>query len=215
MAELLTYVIEAGGRYKIGWTRDLAGRLQALQIGNPNELTVCLQGTTPYARELERYLKRHFASQRLRGEWFTLSADDLAWIQALPDEWEPPIIEPRTPRPYTLKPWPIRPHVRLGKPMHPLMRWREAYGLSQGQLAKRASVKPGTISSIEVYRRIALGEVLARLRRATGLPVDAFVCPEVFLAEHPEWSGTLPSAQPIHRGRPRKPVSLPSLTPAD
>ena len=206
MAELLTYVIEAGGRYKIGWTRDLAGRLQTLQIGNPDELTVCLQGTTPYARELERYLKRHFASQRLRGEWFALLADDLAWIEALPDDWSPPPPKsPRLPRPpRQAKLRPPGPHVRLGKPKHPLQQWREAHGLSQGQLSARAGVKQGTISSLEVYRRIALGAVLDRLRRATGLPTDAFVRPEVFLAEHPEFTASLPDPKPIRWGRPRK-----------
>ena len=89
-------------------------------------------------------------------------------------------------------------------PPHPLRLWREAYGISQGQLAKRSGVKQGTISSLEVYTRIALGDVLTRLLRATGLPTDAFVRPREFLVEHPEFKRSLPSPKPIRQGRPRK-----------
>jgi hypothetical protein len=81
---------------KIGWTKNLAGRLEKMQGGNPNVLTVlvAVAGTYKDERELHRRFKLH----HIRGEWFQRSSDLLAYIASLTgyndaygaDEFSPP-----------------------------------------------------------------------------------------------------------------------------
>lgn len=70
-------------RIKIGTTRNITSRLQNLQTGNEAKLQVEAQcgGDTTY----ERQLHKRFAKQRVRGEWFTLTEDE---IQQLKDEFK-------------------------------------------------------------------------------------------------------------------------------
>jgi len=76
------YVIEgAAGHYKIGYTRGPVGkRLRALQTGNPVKLRIemTLTGTE---REEQR-LHALFSDKRVVGEWFLLSAIDIAVLRA-------------------------------------------------------------------------------------------------------------------------------------
>ncbi len=76
----VVYVID-GGRsfYKIGTTTDLATRLRTLQASSPVPLTVICQG--PGGQPLERALHQQFAHRRAHGEWFALSAHDLAELK--------------------------------------------------------------------------------------------------------------------------------------
>ncbi len=71
------------------------------------------------------------------------------------------------------------------KPPHPLRQWRDARGLSQEDVATATGHSQGMISHIEQYVRIPRGQVLLDLLTYTGLPADAFIRPEYFLAEHP------------------------------
>lgn len=86
----LVYVIglEGGTRwYKIGKTCSLAGRLRALQTGNPLALRlecVYVCDSEHDASALERSLHRTFARYRKGGEWFAVSP---IWIDAAMYEW--------------------------------------------------------------------------------------------------------------------------------
>lgn len=68
-------------RYKIGRTRNLIVRHAQLDTLVPYELTLChaIPCLDPIA--LEQVLHTHFATQRVKGEWFELTDDDLQWIR--------------------------------------------------------------------------------------------------------------------------------------
>ena len=69
------YFIRCGtdGPIKIGWTANLKERLANLQSANPAELV--LLGSRSGTQEQEKELHARFASQRLRGEWFSWSLE--------------------------------------------------------------------------------------------------------------------------------------------
>jgi transcriptional regulator with XRE-family HTH domain len=73
------------------------------------------------------------------------------------------------------------------KPVHPLRQWRDQQGLSQTQLAGLARTTQGMIGHIERYIRVPRTDLLERLVNCTGLPVEAFVLPERFLREQPNF----------------------------
>lgn len=66
------------GPIKIGFTRDVAGRLRQLQTGHHDRLRVLrsMRGD----KALEAWLHRRFAAHRLTGEWFTPHRDLLRYI---------------------------------------------------------------------------------------------------------------------------------------
>src|SRR5918911_4091606 len=88
----------------------------------------------------------------------------------------------------------------------PLRRWRRANRLTQQELAERCGVKFTTIARYEQAIHLPSRAYLEALIRVTGLPADALVRPEQFLAEHPdflaEWAEEVPSRG--RRGRPRR-----------
>jgi transcriptional regulator with XRE-family HTH domain len=96
---------------------------------------------------------------------------------------------------------PRRP--RTDKPPHPLRQWREHHGLTQAQVAEACGVTQGMVSHIEQYVRIPLGDTLERLRAYTGLSTDAFIRPERFMVEQPDFLRRL-------RPRPRPPDPPPA-----
>lgn len=59
---------ESGGPIKIGYTRDLKGRLNSLQTGYPDVLI--LLGAFPGNQDDEQRLHEEFSGCRIRGEWF-------------------------------------------------------------------------------------------------------------------------------------------------
>jgi Helix-turn-helix domain len=71
--------------------------------------------------------------------------------------------------------------------LHPLLHWRVEYGVTQQELVERAGVTQGAISHFEQYIRRPLPDALERLRSYTGLPTDAFIRPEQFLREEPNF----------------------------
>lgn len=76
-----TYLLHSNGHYKIGVTLDTSvnGRISHLQIGNPYTIElVAKTGTIPNAYEVEKALHQKYKSNRVRGEWFTLSESELA-----------------------------------------------------------------------------------------------------------------------------------------
>jgi transcriptional regulator with XRE-family HTH domain len=74
-------------------------------------------------------------------------------------------------------------------PMHPLRAWRSRHGVSQKELADLVGVTQSFVSLIEGYHNIPLGDGLEELRRITGLPTDAFIRPQQFLSEFPDFLG--------------------------
>lgn len=73
----MTYVIESGQHWKIGFCRsDIKGRMQKLQTASPYELR--LVRLVPLNVELEARLV--FYRNRVRGEWFNPCDGILDWI---------------------------------------------------------------------------------------------------------------------------------------
>lgn len=67
---------------KIGWSSSLTdSRIAALQIGNPNLLTMV--ATLPGSQEDERRLHLYFGHLHVRGEWFVRDADLIEYIGGL------------------------------------------------------------------------------------------------------------------------------------
>lgn len=75
------YFIEApDGLIKIGWTSDLARRVNNLAVGSSGPIKVL--ATTPGGRTLEAHLHERFSDDRVQGEWFKPS-DDLRGLVKL------------------------------------------------------------------------------------------------------------------------------------
>lgn len=77
------YLLYSAGYYKIGVTLDssIGNRLKQLQIGNPNVITlIASTGTISSAYELEKALHSKYKDNRVRGEWFTLTDDELQYV---------------------------------------------------------------------------------------------------------------------------------------
>lgn len=68
----------ATGYYKIGYSKDVSHREKTLQAQKP---TIDLIAQYPGNIKQEKELHVMFASQRLRGEWFSLTAEDLITIE--------------------------------------------------------------------------------------------------------------------------------------
>jgi hypothetical protein len=73
------------------------------------------------------------------------------------------------------------------KPPHPLRQWRDQHDVSQDELAELAGVGQGMISHIERYFRVPRKSTLIKLQEKTGLPTDAFMFPERFLEQNPDY----------------------------
>jgi transcriptional regulator with XRE-family HTH domain len=71
--------------------------------------------------------------------------------------------------------------------LHPLTRWRNYHGWTQVELAEASGLSQSHIAAIENYQRIPIRDSLERLLDVTGLPTDALVRPERFLAAHPNF----------------------------
>jgi transcriptional regulator with XRE-family HTH domain len=87
---------------------------------------------------------------------------------------------------------------------HPLTRWRRQHGWTQRQLADACELSQATVAHIENYQRVPVRGSLERLMNVTGLPAEALVLPERFLAEHPDFLGPTSTPERMKRGRPRK-----------
>ena len=61
-------------RFKIGFTRNLAKRLVALQIGNPDVLIV-YRSIENVSVQKEHELHQFFANYHIRGEWYSITTD--------------------------------------------------------------------------------------------------------------------------------------------
>ena len=68
------------GLYKIGFSSN--PEIRRSTLGKELEIVFTRQDVDP--RACEKAIHRHFASQRVSKEWFTLNVDDLAWIERWP-----------------------------------------------------------------------------------------------------------------------------------
>lgn len=80
------YVIESDGAYKIGRSKNPAGRLKGLKTGNPSPMTIVGSIACANPSKVETYLHEVFKEQRDRGEWFLLTPEMLAWVLAFNPE---------------------------------------------------------------------------------------------------------------------------------
>lgn len=77
------YILKSGNYYKIGVTLDtsIIKRVQQLQIGNPIRIELLSKtGTIPNAYEIEKQLHKKYKNNRVRGEWLTLSNEELSEV---------------------------------------------------------------------------------------------------------------------------------------
>lgn len=72
------YLLRSGHYYKIGLTLDMDKRLRRLKIQLPEAVTEVHRIVTDDPRGIERYWHERFAARRKNGEWFELSAADVA-----------------------------------------------------------------------------------------------------------------------------------------
>lgn len=79
-ADGFVYFIKCGEFVKIGRSDDPKGRLLALRIGNPFDLT--LLHTVPGDAFTEEQFHGMFATYRHRLEWFRFEGELRAWIEA-------------------------------------------------------------------------------------------------------------------------------------
>jgi transcriptional regulator with XRE-family HTH domain len=100
---------------------------------------------------------------------------------------------------------------RLERP-HPLKLWREVMGKSQADVAEACQISQPFISYIEAGWRIPLNDALSRLCDYTGLPAEAFVLPERFLRDQPNF---LEKYRRRGRPRTRPPETRPTESPPD
>ena len=71
-------IMSEDGRYKIGYSGNVARRRIQLECASGLEMTVISVFLTEYAELLESTLHRHFAEKRTLGEWFLLDEGDVA-----------------------------------------------------------------------------------------------------------------------------------------
>lgn len=81
---IIYFIGDEHGRVKIGYTTGHAGqRLTGIQCHNADELT--LLATEKGSQKREKELHRRFALSYIRGEWYWLHSDILAYIRTLND----------------------------------------------------------------------------------------------------------------------------------
>jgi hypothetical protein len=79
------YLVRNGetNRYKIGISKDVPSRLNTLQTGNPEKLSLIRAFPAIDALELEQELHNYYAAQRVVGEWFVLTERDVEYFLSI------------------------------------------------------------------------------------------------------------------------------------
>ena len=77
----MIYLAKSGDYYKIGYSGSVEARLRELQVGNP--LPVTLIDSWQGDKSDESGIHQHLKDKQIRGEWFYLSEDDLAWLESV------------------------------------------------------------------------------------------------------------------------------------
>lgn len=156
------YVIgPSGGPLKIGIADNVKSRRSILNVGNPAYLRIWHYheaSTEVEAKEIETELHNHYQGSHIRGEWFQLREEDLPNIKQMflnvtifkcaPDGWS---LERKSCDEFT-------PEV--------CAKARGALGLSQEQLALKASVSFSTLQNFESRYTTPTLDTLESLRSA-------------------------------------------------
>lgn len=77
------YLIECGGKYKIGLSRNVDRRLKELDY-RPFEIKLVAKSSlieNPF--DLERKLHKYFESSRINGEWFNLNNEQVEQVRVV------------------------------------------------------------------------------------------------------------------------------------
>ena len=82
------YLIESKEGFKIGRTTRMKERTQLFAVKLPFPIKIRHYAWFSDCVKTESLLHRHFAAQRLEGEWFALSENDIDYIKQL-GEWRP------------------------------------------------------------------------------------------------------------------------------
>jgi hypothetical protein len=77
------YLVHDGALYKIGISVQPDKRIQQLKYENGRPCTILVLIETENYRALEGQLHERFSNKRVKGEWFDLAAEDVAWIKSL------------------------------------------------------------------------------------------------------------------------------------
>lgn len=78
--------MDISGYYKIGRSKSPIRRIADFRLVLPFNIEVVHLIQTNDCANLERVLHMHFASKRVRGEWFALTTDDLDYLRSLVTE---------------------------------------------------------------------------------------------------------------------------------
>ncbi len=76
------YIVKSGEYVKIGKAANPKKRISELQISHPTELEIVAILTECDGHKVETQLHKRFAGHRHKGEWFRLSGDLAAWVEA-------------------------------------------------------------------------------------------------------------------------------------
>jgi DNA-binding XRE family transcriptional regulator len=147
----VVYFVRAGkdGPVKIGWSKDGAVRIKALQTAHHMRLELIrqLDGTI----ELEHRFHSYFASKRIRGEWFEFDDEMLT------------VFDPVRPTPAVPGPIIGIPGVISPAQCRAARRWLE---MEQADLAKLADCDRDTIRRLECEHHQLRSSTLGNIRRA-------------------------------------------------
>jgi len=83
------YFLECGDFVKIGYSTDIAGRIETLQPGAPQKLKLIAR--MPGTMRTERALHEKFSHLRECGEWFSMTDEVWTFLKAMRNEsqWMP------------------------------------------------------------------------------------------------------------------------------
>lgn len=76
----ICYLIESGGRYKIGKSapgQSLTNRIRHIDTGSPFPVNLIHAVTHTQANNIEWMLHNEFKDKRVKGEWFQLDQEDV------------------------------------------------------------------------------------------------------------------------------------------
>lgn len=85
------YLIHAStGMYKIGKAKNPQARFSSLQTGNPGQLDLICTISSDSTSILEHNIHQRFINKHVRGEWFNLSDEDVAYLKTMASGLESP-----------------------------------------------------------------------------------------------------------------------------